>query len=84
MYRFKWEHICCNDFFQFYDGGSSASKLLGTFCNYTQPYTVLHSTSNQMYIKFRNSGFSKGRGFSLTYTTGSYKLNNKKVIVNAV
>ncbi|XP_029345463.1 cubilin isoform X3 [Acyrthosiphon pisum] len=61
--------LCNDDFLEFYDGGSSASKLLETFCNYTSPYTKLYSTSNQMYIKFRSSGFSKGRGFSLTYAT---------------
>jgi len=33
-----------------------------------------------MYIKFRSSGFSKGRGFSLNYATGSYELNNKENI----
>jgi len=34
-----------------------------------------------MYIKFRSSGFSKGRGFSLTYITGSYKSTNKANIM---
>jgi len=66
-----------NHFLQFYDGGSSANKLLGTYCNDTGLSQFVHSTKNQMYIKFRSSGFSKGRGFSLTYASGSYKLNNK-------
>jgi len=65
-------------FLQFYDGGSSASKLLGAFCKDTNSSQFVHSTSNQMYIKFRSSGFSRGRGFSLRYATGMYKLNNKK------
>jgi len=52
--------------------------MLGTYCSDTQSSTNVHSSSNQMYIKFRNSGFSKGRGFSLTYSTGWYKLNNNK------
>lgn len=61
-------------FLQFYDGGNSASKMLGTFCSDTHSSTSVHSSSNQMYIKFRNSGFSKGRGFSLKYATGWYTL----------
>ncbi|KAL5234243.1 hypothetical protein ACI65C_001653 [Semiaphis heraclei] len=60
---------CKDNFLEFYDGGNSASKTLGTFCSETQSSTSLHSSSNQMYIKFRNSGFSKGRGFSLKYAT---------------
>ncbi|XP_029345465.1 cubilin isoform X2 [Acyrthosiphon pisum] len=61
--------MCKDDFLEFYDGGNSASKLLGTFCNDTGVSQFIHSTSNQMYIKFRSSGFSKGRGFSLKYDT---------------
>jgi len=54
--------------------------MLGTFCSDSQSSTYVHSSSNQMYIKFRNSGFSKGRGFSLTYAIGWHKLNNNKKI----
>ncbi|XP_022177373.1 cubilin-like [Myzus persicae] len=61
--------MCKDNFLEFYDGGNSASKMLGTFCSDTQSSSSVHSSSNQMYIKFRNSGFSKGRGFSLTYST---------------
>ncbi|KAF0762933.1 cubilin, partial [Aphis craccivora] len=60
---------CKDNFLEIYDGGNSASKMLGTFCSDTQSSTYVHSSFNQMYIKFRNSGFSKGRGFSLTYAT---------------
>uniref|UniRef100_A0A2H8TEF1 Cubilin n=1 Tax=Melanaphis sacchari TaxID=742174 RepID=A0A2H8TEF1_9HEMI len=60
---------CKDNFLEIYDGGNSANKILGTFCSDTQSTTQVHSSSNQMYIKFRNSGFSKGRGFSLTYAT---------------
>lgn len=55
---------------QFYDGGNSASKSLGVYCSDSHSSTLVHSSSNQMYIKFRSSGYSRGRGFSLLYNTG--------------
>jgi len=62
-------HLNLYIFFQFFDGGNTASKLLGTYCSDSHS-TLVHSSTNQMYIKFRSSGFSKGRGFSLKYATG--------------
>lgn len=53
-----------------YDGGNSASKSLGKYCSDVHSSTLLHSSSNQMYIKYRVGGISKGRGFSILYNLG--------------
>ncbi|XP_050435751.1 cubilin [Adelges cooleyi] len=60
--------LCKDDYLEFFDGASTASKSLGTFCSDVHSWFV-HSSSNEMYIKFRSSGLSKGRGFSLKYAT---------------
>ncbi|XP_050535178.1 cubilin [Daktulosphaira vitifoliae] len=59
---------CRDDYLEFFDGGNTASKSLGTFCADVHS-SFVHSSSNQMYIKFRSSGLSRGRGFSLKYAT---------------
>jgi len=63
---------------QIFDGGNAASKLLGTYCSSSRS-ALIQSSTNQMYIKFRSSGLSRGRGFSLKYTTGLYKPVNNYV-----
>ncbi|VVC39263.1 EGF-like, conserved site,EGF-like calcium-binding domain,CUB domain,EGF domain,EGF-like calcium- [Cinara cedri] len=62
-------NACIEDFIEFYDGENSASKSLGTFCSVVHSSTIIQSSSNKIYIKFRNSGFQRGRGFSLKYFT---------------
>ncbi|VVC39264.1 EGF-like, conserved site,EGF-like calcium-binding domain,CUB domain,EGF domain,EGF-like calcium- [Cinara cedri] len=60
---------CKENFLEFYDGGNTASKLLETLCSDRYVSTIIQSSSNQMFIKYRIKDFPAGRGFSLMYDT---------------
>lgn len=53
-----------------YDGGSTACKSLEKFCSNVYTPKQLHSSSNQMYIKYIKNGLFDSQGFSLYYSLG--------------
>ncbi|XP_068206241.1 LOW QUALITY PROTEIN: cubilin-like, partial [Palaemon carinicauda] len=54
---------CPYDFVQIYDGPSSSSELIGTFCNSSSIPTIA-SSSNVMFIRFRSDSANQMPGFT--------------------
>ncbi|CAH0395162.1 unnamed protein product [Bemisia tabaci] len=60
---------CWTNYLSIYDGASSKSPLLGQFCRNGQQ-TVLKSTTNEMFLKFRfMRRFENGKGFFVQYSS---------------
>ena len=57
---------CFYDFVAVYDGNSTESPLIGLFCGMNIPQDV-HSTGNQLLVKFVSDGSVQKGGFSATY-----------------
>ena len=54
------------DYVNVYDGGSSASPLIGTFSGSSLPAPIM-SSSNQLYVTFTADSSGKNEGFTATY-----------------
>ncbi|XP_048245301.1 cubilin-like isoform X2 [Haliotis rufescens] len=61
---------CQPDSLKIYDGDSSASPLLGTWCGQMNGYR-LQSTGNVMTLVFNTDDSNNGRGFNVRYTQES-------------
>ncbi|KAI8767433.1 mucin-like protein, partial [Biomphalaria glabrata] len=53
---------CASDSIQIFDGPTSQSPIMGTFCGNAIP-TLRSSKSGQLYIVFKSNSFVQGRGF---------------------
>ena len=54
------------DYVKVYDGGSSASPLIGTFSGSSLPAPIM-SSSNKLYATFTTDGAGISAGFTATY-----------------
>ena len=60
----------CDDSLKFYDGSSTASSLLGSYCGSShqdQPQ-VIYSTGRYLYVSFRTNDILTYKGFSLRFS----------------
>lgn len=55
---------CFGDKLKFYDGDSTLSNLLGSYCGTVNP-EVIYSSGHYLYIKFSSGYGSSYKGFSL-------------------
>ncbi|KAF4524800.1 hypothetical protein B566_EDAN010175 [Ephemera danica] len=62
------EEACNYDYIELRDGPSSTSSILGHFCQ-RGTTSILTTTQNFMWIKFRADESRQGRGFNLRYET---------------
>lgn len=53
---------CASDSIQIFDGPTSQSPIMGTFCGNAIP-SLRSSKSGQLYIVFKSNSFVQGRGF---------------------
>lgn len=60
---------CNYDFIEIRDGGTINSPVLGKFCGYDRPSTVV-STGNVMYARFRTDNSIPRIGFKAQYQIG--------------
>ncbi|XP_078367735.1 bone morphogenetic protein 1-like [Oculina patagonica] len=65
----------CNDKLKFYDGNSTVSTLLGTYCETIRP-DVLYSTGLDLYVEFDTDRRVTYKGFSF-----SFSAVNKGIII---
>lgn len=54
------------DYLYLYDGGSSASPLIGTFSGTTLPAPIT-SSSNKLHVRFTTDSSGTARGFRASY-----------------
>ncbi len=59
------------DYVNVYDGGSSASPLIGTFSGSSLPAPIM-SSSNQLYVTFTADGSGQDEGFTAIYRGTKY------------
>ncbi|XP_046376086.2 cubilin-like isoform X1 [Haliotis rufescens] len=64
---------CQPDSLKIYDGGNSASPLLGTWCGQMNGYR-LQSTGNVMTLVFNTDDSNNGRGFNVSYKQDSTRM----------
>lgn len=57
----------CNDKLKFYDGNSTVSTLLGTYCETIRP-DVLYSTGQDLYVEFDTDRLVTYKGFSFSFS----------------
>ncbi|XP_078370562.1 dorsal-ventral patterning tolloid-like protein 1 isoform X1 [Oculina patagonica] len=57
----------CDDVLKFYDGMSSVSRHLGSYCGTTHP-EVIYSTGPNLYVKFHTDAIYIYRGFSFSFS----------------
>jgi cubilin len=55
-----------DDYVAVYDGGSTASPLIGRFCGNTVPETIFSST-NRMMLNMVTNSYGAGEGFAAGY-----------------
>ena len=60
-------HGHCSDDITFYDGNSTASNLLGSFCDKTRP-DVLYSTGQYLYVEFNTDRLVAYKGFTFSFS----------------
>lgn len=60
---------CNYDFIGMRDGGTVNSGLMGKFCGYDHPSTLV-STGNVMYVRFRTDSSVARKGFKALYKIG--------------
>ena len=58
---------CVKDVLMFYDGMSSGSTLVGSFCGTTPP-EVIYSTGKYLYVKFYTDSVITYKGFSFSFS----------------
>lgn len=68
MFKLEYSFRCKHDYLKIYDGPSSESPLVGTFCGTTHPASY-NSSSNSLYLKFKTNRHSASEGFRITYET---------------
>lgn len=57
---------CAYDFIEIRDGGQETAPLLGKFCGSKLP-TELHSSGNELWLRFVSDGSVEKGGFSASY-----------------
>ncbi|XP_078370540.1 bone morphogenetic protein 1-like isoform X2 [Oculina patagonica] len=57
----------CDDELRFYDGNSTSSRLLGSYCGSATP-EVIYSTGRYLYVNFRTDDYYTYKGFSLSFS----------------
>ena len=60
----------CDDALKFYDGNSTASSLLGSYCgsSHQDHPQVIYSTGHYLYVNFRTDDILTYKGFSLRFS----------------
>ncbi|XP_060534565.1 protein tolkin-like [Cylas formicarius] len=67
-FRLENHAECYYDFVQIFDGDSSVSRQLDTFCGSMMPYLII-SSENHLYMTFRSDKSVQQKGFFATYST---------------
>ena len=57
----------CDDELNLYDGNSTGSNLLGSYCGSTPP-EVIYSTGRYLYVNFHTDDFYALKGFNLSFS----------------
>ena len=66
MFNFRYDSVTI------YDGDSSASPILGTYCGGSIPADITSST-NEMLLHFKSDDYETKQGFEIKYTSGKHK-----------
>ncbi|XP_071083618.1 mannan-binding lectin serine protease 1-like [Haliotis cracherodii] len=70
---------CEYDYLTIYDGHSSASNVLGTYCGRRAPQYIVSSTNNLL-LYFHTDGYVNEKGFSLNYSFVADTAQDAKVV----
>lgn len=58
---------CNYDYVRFYDGPTTASPLIGTYCNNNLPPTTINSTGSSITVRFHSDGGVEEPGFEIDW-----------------
>ena len=70
---------CQYDYVEVYDGESTQSRILGTYCGTSTPPTLI-ATGNRVLVVFKSDGAYQKKGFQFFYTAGNYPLPCKNLM----
>ena len=61
---------CRYDHVEVRDGANSSAAFVTRLCGSTRPTSMIKSTKNVLYVRFRSDASISGRGFEFRYTSG--------------